>query len=105
MSITMKHPNGTVWEAAQREIKGASCYVLSNKNPLGHRDPNDGTDERGNEERFHIYCPDVKSVINGLQMGLSIRMKGVGDNGKVQTNLFKADNILIGNKPVMTVAP
>lgn len=105
MRIHMHHDNGTEWGATRRSVAGADCFVLSNKNPLGHKDPTDGSDERGNEERFHIYVADARSVINGLQSGLSIRMSGTGNDGKRQNNLFVADRILVDGVPVMRVAP
>ncbi|WP_157577870.1 hypothetical protein [Roseivivax halodurans] len=101
----MKHSNGHEWEAAREMVNGCACYVMSNKNPLKHRDVSDGSSERGNEKRFHIYCPDERSVINGLQAGLSIRMVGIGNNNSRQTNLFKADGILIDGKPLLSVEP
>lgn len=105
MRIHMKHPNGNDWEAAQRFVGGCECYVLSNKNPLNHPDKVTGDPERGNEERFHVYVADERSVINGLQAGLSIRMVGEGNNGKKQNNLFAAHNILVDGKPLMSEAP
>ena len=105
MSVELLHDNGSTWVAAKKRVAGSDCFVLSNKNPLGHLDRVDGSDERGNEERFEIYCPDERSVINGLQSGLSIRMIGTGNNGKVQNNLFKADRVLIDGVPVAKVAP
>ena len=105
MSVTLEHNNGSIWVAAKKRVAGLDCYVLSNKNPLGHLDRVDGSDERGNEERFEIHCPDERSVINGLQSGLSIRMIGPGNNGKVQNNLFKGERILIDGIPVAKVAP
>ena len=105
MRIHMKHDNGNEWEATRETVNGADCYVLSNKNPLRHKDPDDGSDERGNEKRFHIYVADARSVINGLQSGLSIRMSGIGNNGNPQNNLFIAGRILVDGVPVMRVAP
>ena len=105
MKISMNHSNGHEWEPAKKTIGSVSCYVLSNKNPLGHKDTIDGSNERGNEERFEIYCPDVRSVLNGLQFGLSIRMTGVGDNGKKQLNLFIAKHILFDGVSIDKVVP
>ena len=105
MRIHMKHPNGSEWEAFRRNVGGCECYVLSNKNPLNHPDKTTGDPERGNEERFHIYVADARSVINGLQAGLSIRMVGIGNNGTRQNNLFVAQNILIDGKSLMNEAP
>lgn len=105
MRIHLLHDNGHDWEAATKLVNGASCYVLSNKNPLGHKDKVTGDNERGNEERFHIYVADARSVLNGLQAGLSIRMIGIGNSGAKQYNLFKGDNILVDGVPVMSVAP
>lgn len=92
--ITMEHDNGSIWQPATKKVNGVTCFVLSNKNPLNHVDKVDGTPERGNEERFHIHCPDERSVLNGLQSGLSIRMTGTGDNGSSQNNLFVGEQIL-----------
>jgi hypothetical protein len=105
MRIHMIHENGNEWEATTTDRNGTQCFVLSNKNSLGHGDPVDGSKERGNEERFHIYVPDARSVVNGLQFGLSIRMVGIGNDGNRQNNLFVAHRILVDGVPVMDVEP
>jgi hypothetical protein len=104
MKIELNHPNGNVWVPARKSVDGVECFVLSNKNVGGHLNA-EGAKDRSNRERFEIYVPDERSLLNGLQSGLSKRMRGIGDNGTMQTNLFDPDGLTFDGMPLARVSP